>query len=130
MGVNTLYKGQHASGGNVSPDFGSGNNVAVFVSEQFQVGSDTLGLRDEHPINFTYDAALAAKSVSLVVPTTDASLGGARTGLQPTVGNFLPLFDGQMQCGTCHDVHDNTTYKPFLRASTAGSSICMACHGK
>jgi predicted CXXCH cytochrome family protein len=131
VGVNTLYKGEYNHTlGRVSPDFGSGVNTPVFVSSEYQVGSDTLGLRDEHPINFTYDAALAAKSVSLVVPITDASLGGTRLGFQPTVGNFLPLFDGQMQCATCHDVHDNTTYKPFLRASTDGSSICLACHGK
>jgi predicted CXXCH cytochrome family protein len=130
VGVNTLYKGQYSSGSHVSPNFGAGNNVAVNMPDSAQIGSDTLGLRDEHPINFTYDAALAAKSVSLVVPTTDASLGGTRLGFQPSVGNFLPLFDGQMQCATCHDVHDNSTYRPFLRASTAGSSLCLACHGK
>jgi predicted CXXCH cytochrome family protein len=46
------------------------------------------------------------------------------------VGNFLPLFDGKMQCATCHDVHDNSTYRPFLRASTTQSALCLACHGK
>lgn len=130
VGVNTLYKGQYSSGTRITPNFGSGNNVAVYMPEDAQIGSDTLGLRDEHPINFTYDAALAAKSVSLVVPTTDASLGGTRTGFQPTTGHFLPLFDGQMQCATCHDPHDNSSYRPFLRASTTGSALCLACHGK
>lgn len=131
VGVNTLYKGQYSPTGRRSPDFGGGINVAVFMPEDAQIGSDTLGLRDEHPINFTYDATLAAKSRNLVVPISDPSgLGGSRTGLQPTVGNFLPLFDGKMQCATCHDVHDNSTYRPFLRASTTQSALCLACHGK
>jgi predicted CXXCH cytochrome family protein len=34
-----------------------------------------------------------------------------------------------MQCATCHDVHNNTTYKPFLRDNTAGSLLCLDCHG-
>lgn len=131
VGVNTLYKGQYKSGARISPDFGSGNNVAVYMPSDIQVGSDTLGLRDEHPLNFTYDAALAAKSVSLVVPTVEVSnLGGTRTGLRTSSGKFLPLFANKMQCATCHDVHDNTSARPFLRASTTASEICLACHGK
>jgi predicted CXXCH cytochrome family protein len=132
VGVNTLYKGQYAATGRISPNFGGGNNTAVYMPHDAQIGSDTLGLRDEHPINFTYDATLAAKSASLVVPIVDPTGlgGGARTGVQPTVGRFLPLYDGKMQCSTCHDVHDNSTYRPFLRASTTQSSICLACHGK
>jgi predicted CXXCH cytochrome family protein len=131
VGVNTLYKGQYASGTRISPDFGGGNNVAVLMPADMQVGSDTLGLRDEHPLNFTYNAALAAKSVSLVVPTVEANnLGGTRMGLRTSSGKFLPLFDSKMQCATCHDVHDNSSARPFLRASTTGSEICLACHGK
>jgi predicted CXXCH cytochrome family protein len=66
-----------------------------------------------------------------VVPTVEANnLGGTRMGLRTSSGKFLPLFDGKMQCATCHDVHDNTSSRPFLRASTTGSEICLACHGK
>jgi predicted CXXCH cytochrome family protein len=130
VGVNTLYKGQYAPTGNVSPDFGSGPNVAVFIAAGSQIGSNTLGLSDVHPINFTYDATLAAKTVDLVTPTTaTGGIGGTRTGLNSSSGRFLPLFGGKMQCATCHDVHDNSTYRPFLRASTTGSELCLACHG-
>lgn len=130
VGVNTLYKGQYSSGTRVSPDFGSGTNVAVMMPSDTQIGSNTLGLSDVHPINFTYDATLAAKSVSLVTPTTaTGGIGGTRTGLNSSTGKFLPLFGGKMQCATCHDVHDNSTNRPFLRASTTGSELCLACHG-
>jgi predicted CXXCH cytochrome family protein len=40
------------------------------------------------------------------------------------------LFSGKMQCATCHEVHSNTVGRPFLRASTTGSDLCLGCHGK
>jgi predicted CXXCH cytochrome family protein len=74
------------------------------------VGTD---LSNDHPISFTYDAALA---------TAD---GGLKT--PPITG--IPLFGGKMECATCHDVHDNAN-APFLRASNAGSALCLKCHTK
>lgn len=134
VGVNTLYKGQYVNGsGRVSPNFGSGNSAPVFIpaSSGAVIGGGTEGLSNMHPLNFTYDATLAGKSVSLVVPTTASNgFGGTRTGLNTSGGKFLPLFANKMQCATCHDVHDGTTYRPFLRASTTGSELCLACHGK
>jgi predicted CXXCH cytochrome family protein len=133
VGVNTVYKGQYSAGSHVSPDFGSGTNVPVFIpaSSGALIGSGTEGLSNMHPLNFTYDATLAGKSVSLAVPTTASNgFGGTRTGLNTSSGKFLPLFANKMQCATCHDVHDGTTYRPFLRASTTGSELCLACHGK
>lgn len=133
VGVNTLYKGQYTPGGRVSPDFGSGTNVAVYIpaASGAVIGGGTEGLSNMHPLNFTYDATLAGKSVSLVVPTTASNgFGGTRTGLNTSSGKFLPLFANKMQCATCHDVHDGTTFRPFLRASTTGSELCLACHGK
>ena len=133
VGVNTLYKGQYnsATKTRVSPDFGSSVNVAVLMPSTVQVGGGAEGLSEMHPLNFTYDATLAGKSVSLVVPTTASNgFGGTRQGVNTSSGKFLPLFDQKMQCATCHDVHDGTTNRPFLRASTTGSELCLGCHGK
>lgn len=135
IGINTLYKGQYSSGSRISPAMDcdgtlTAANVPCFMPASGQIGTDTLGLRNEHPLNFTYDATLAAKSANLVVPTTSATLGGTRTGLPTSSGKFLPLFSSKMQCATCHDVHSNTVARPFLRAASAGSEICLACHGK
>lgn len=131
VGINTLYKGQFAPTGRFSPAMNcegvlTGNNVPCLMPSDAQIGSDTLGLRDEHPLNFTYDATLAGKSVSLVVPI----VSNGRTGLNSSSGKFLPLFADKMQCATCHNVHSNANGRPFLRASTTGSEICLACHGK
>jgi predicted CXXCH cytochrome family protein len=138
VGVNTLYKGQRTGTAPTLRDSPAMNcngtltavNVPCLMPADAQIGSDTLGLRDEHPLNFTYDAALAAKSVSLVVPVTNTTLGGSRLGVPTSSGKFLPLFASKMQCATCHDVHSNAAGRPFLRASTTGSEICLACHGK
>ena len=57
-------------------------------------------LTNDHPISFTYDAALAARDGELRVP--DGSTVGTRA---PGVKPKLPLEGGQMQCATCHDPH-------------------------
>ncbi|MBI5527414.1 MAG: hypothetical protein HY897_13860 [Deltaproteobacteria bacterium] len=75
-------------------------------------------LRNDHPVNFTYDALLASADKTLAVP---ASRSEAAPG--------LPLYDGKMQCATCHNVHDNT-HGSYLRVSNKGSALCLACHEK
>jgi len=35
-----------------------------------------------------------------------------------------------IECGSCHDVHNKFTQASFLRASNAGSALCLACHVK
>ncbi|HXJ18535.1 MAG TPA: cytochrome c3 family protein [Candidatus Polarisedimenticolia bacterium] len=139
VGVNTLYKGEYvsATGERQSPSFYddtgavSGPNVPVYMMADTQIGAGVYGLSSTHPLNFTYDAALAAKSISLQVPAVDTSgIGGARLGLTTSTGKFLPLFAGKMQCPSCHNVHSNANGRPFLRASTNGSELCLGCHGK
>jgi len=131
VGINTLYKGEFNAAGRRSPDFGGGINVASYMPASAQVGGGTDGLSDMHPLNFTYDATLAGKSVSLVVPVTASNgFGGTRLGVNTSSGKFLPLFASKMQCATCHDVHSQANGRPFLRASTTGSELCLACHGK
>ncbi len=76
-------------------------------------------LTDDHPVNFTYDTALATSDGSLVDPT-DASGSGLSN---------VKLFAGKVQCASCHDPHD-TTNTPFLRASMDGSGLCKDCHTK
>ena len=76
-------------------------------------------LSDDHPVNFTYDTALATLDGGLHDPVdaNGSGLGGAR------------LFGGTVQCASCHDPH--TSAQPaFLRASMDGSGLCLECHDK
>lgn len=81
-------------------------------------GGANLGtdLSNDHPVSITYD------------PTQDtafvAAVGGQVGGLQ-----LFGASANQVECGTCHSVHDNTN-EPFLRMSNAGSALCTSCHIK
>ena len=79
-------------------------------------GKSNLGidLSDDHPVSFTYDAALAAANGQLKDPSTLTD----KVRLDK---------DHQMQCTSCHDAHDNQFGK-FLVQKNDGSALCNNCH--
>ena len=87
-------------------DFGPGATGTIGANGD--LGTD---LTNDHPINFTFDGALVTADGELQLPT-----------------NAI-LFGGKMECGSCHDVHDNTN-PPFLVTTNAGSALCLDCHIK
>ncbi len=84
-------------------------------------GAPNLGtdLANDHPVNFTYDAALQAADGGLNDPATLVD---------------VRLYNGKVQCASCHDPHYDysvdTTRTPFLRSSMTGSGLCLKCHAK
>lgn len=72
------------------------------------------GLKDDHPIGFLYDRELVRRDGNLRDPSEIAP---------------LRLFEGRLECLTCHDVHDDR-YPAMLRMSNSGSSLCLGCHRK
>ncbi len=73
----------------------------------------TQDLSNDHPISFTYDAALATANGHLKDPAT--------------LPSQITLENSKLQCTSCHDPHKNI-YTDFLVASTQNSSLCVACH--
>ncbi len=75
--------------------------------------TNSAGLTNDHPINMSHD------------PTKDTGLA---TTTNVTAGG-LTLYGATntVQCGSCHDVHDNTNTH-FLRKSNTGSALCTTCH--
>jgi hypothetical protein len=122
------------AGGTMAPGSGSTTGFTRLLG---------VNLTNDHPISFTYDAALAARDGELRVP--DGTVTGTRS---PGVKPKLPLESGQMQCSTCHDPHVRETDAAkgpakFLRLnrlqeqapaggafSEAGDIVCLACHDK
>lgn len=94
------------------------------------IGND---LSNDHPISFTYNTALATADGALKDPSTATvtiGTGGTNTG---TIAAKM-LFSGQMECASCHDVH-NTTARTAVQdklvvMTTAGSALCVSCHNK
>jgi predicted CXXCH cytochrome family protein len=94
-------------------DFGSVTTGTTFVTGSALVGID---LSNDHPVSFTYDAALV---------TADGGLKAA------TDVNVAPLlFGGKVECASCHDVHNSAGIAKLLRVSNASSALCLTCHNK
>ncbi len=97
--------------GSVAIDPAENGGTAGFASGP---GGITGSLKNDHPIGFVYDRELARRDGSLRDPS----------GIGP-----LKLFEGRLECLTCHDVHENR-YPGMLRMSNSGSSLCLRCHRK
>lgn len=94
-----------------NPNNSAASTVHLQPGDRGYIGTD---LRDDHPISFRYDSALAAQRRELRDPIT----------LPPE----LPLdHDKQLQCTTCHDPHDDR-FGQFLRMDNTESRMCTTCH--
>jgi len=118
--------------GTVAIDSFGGNTAPTGV--KFSANSTkNLGtnLGNDHPIGFVYDTTLVGKDPGLADPaTTNVTIGTSNTGLLAA----KMLINGQMECASCHDVHNSTSgtaqEDKLLRISSAGSALCVACHRK
>ncbi|MBL4809682.1 MAG: hypothetical protein JKY43_06450 [Phycisphaerales bacterium] len=79
-------------------------------------GSSNLGtdLSDDHPISFPYDTLLLPNNPHLIDPNL----------LPPEVKLDA---NSELQCTTCHDVHDNS-FGDFLVMDNTDSALCYTCH--
>ncbi len=110
--------------GSVALDSFGGATGSTNISGNANVGTD---LSNDHPISFTYDAALVTADGGGLNAITDASgIGGG------TIASDL-LFGGNMECSSCHDVHDDAAAGAggfLLVKSNAASALCLTCHAK
>ncbi|MFC1761353.1 cytochrome c3 family protein [Planctomycetota bacterium] len=95
--------------------FVGGSNYAFLT-----LGTDLSG---SHPISFTYDTALAETDKGLFNPVTTSS------GLGGTIHVDL-LHEGNVECTSCHNVHNESGADSLLVKSNDGSQLCLTCHNK
>lgn len=100
-----------------------------------------VDLSNDHPIGFTYDAALvAADTPTRLHAVTDAVTVGSTKTKSGNINSLL-LFGGKLECPSCHDVHNKfTVANPdpnvagqslgLLRVTMAASKLCTTCHIK
>ncbi len=75
-----------------------------------------LNLSNDHPIAMTYPT-----------PLQDPAFN---TPPDPQTGWInVRLYEGRVECPTCHAVHDPGT-PPFMRMPNTGSQLCLMCHIK
>ncbi len=110
IAINALNNPSNANPNGI-PTMGGTNADGTIPNGAARLGTD---LTDDHPINFLYDSALFAIDNSLNDPAT---LSG------------VVLFNGTVQCASCHDPH-NSVNPTFLRVNNTGSALCLRCHNK
>ncbi len=132
---------------------GSGGTVTKFPTDpalrannQSLLGTD---LSNDHPVSMDF---LSAKSPGLggtIGENTHGSgfrsvasgyVDGTDAASAPATGVKLPLYDGKVQCASCHDPHETRTKIAqdgtgagqvfFLRVSNVNSELCRTCHLK
>jgi hypothetical protein len=83
-------------------------------------GAVIRDLTKTHPVNFVYDAALA---------TADGGLATPNSTLFVDDSEEVPLFNGRMECATCHDPHNGNSgiFTRDFPAQPSGS-FCTFCH--
>lgn len=101
-------------------NFGGRTTGTNFIAPGATLGTD---LRDDHPVSFTYNTALANLDHGLYDPNSHNS------GLGGTIKQDL-LFSDKLQCASCHDVHNSGGLTHLLRVSNAASALCLTCHNK
>jgi len=119
--------------------YGGGAGTAGVMTGPNAVGAATQGsLANDHPIGFVYNTTLATADGALYDPATrTVTVGAGGTRSQTGTVAALMLFNGRLECASCHDVHNTFTAangsgvgSPLLRVSKAGSTICLTCHNK
>ena len=94
------------------------NAATLMGAVAANLGTD---LTNDHPVVFTYDAALVAADGELnAVP-----VGGFANGVR-----LYGAASETMECASCHDVHNTPGAAPFLVTTNAGSALCLTCHVK
>jgi predicted CXXCH cytochrome family protein len=117
--------------GTIAIDSFGGATGTKMAAGSALIGTD---LSNDHPIGFTYNAALVTSNPSLKAVSTAATIGTGNTG---TIENKLLVGtagSAKMECTSCHDVHNSTTgtavESKLLKITTAASALCVTCHTK
>jgi len=82
----------------------------------------TEDLTNDHPVSFNQDTSAAADP-----DIYDAATAVSNSGNQLV---FYGVLSDQLECATCHDVHNAFNVPKLLRYDNTGSVMCLDCHNK
>jgi predicted CXXCH cytochrome family protein len=110
------------------------NSFGTTTGTTFLTGNSLIGtnLQNDHPIGVPYDTA---KDPGLVATTTNVTIGGGgTTNVKSKTASIASnmLFNGNVECASCHDVHNTYTAATagLVKVSMAASALCTTCHIK
>lgn len=115
--------------GTVALDSYGGVTGSTVLTGSRLVGTD---LGNDHPVAFTYNATLATTDGALANPTTATVTNPDGITGTPTISTALLFGAGndQVECVSCHNVHNKGGFDNLLRVDNAGSALCLTCHTK
>jgi predicted CXXCH cytochrome family protein len=89
----------------------TGTNTMQNTGTWNTVGANYQGLdiSQEHPVS---------------IPPTDAQVRNSPTAAE------TKYFGGNVECASCHDVHDQSGQANLLVMNNASSAMCLSCHVK
>jgi len=106
--------------GHAPQDLKSISSGGGTIALQYRIGKDGY-LGNHHPIGFDYAAVVAADPE--IIDEDAATLGSF------TVSSLL--YNGKMECATCHAVHNkNNSGEKLLYRTDKNSGLCLSCHDK
>jgi predicted CXXCH cytochrome family protein len=106
--------------GTVALDSFGGTTGSTMISGNANLGTD---LSDDHPISFDYTAVAATDSGIYAETTAVTGITGVSTISDLLSGN-------NMECSSCHDVHNKYGNANLLVKANTGSQLCLTCHNK
>ncbi len=101
------------------------NTEGAKASGRILIGGGTGDLRNHHPVGFVYQDVADVNSE--LYPADTLLLGDNMYGLRI----YDLLWNGRMECTTCHDVHNTQNEgSKFTWVMDRGSNLCLSCHKK
>jgi len=110
--------------GNSAQPASSQSAGTVFMQTGYVIGQ-SFNLQNHHPVGFSY-GAVQAIDTAIAAPTVLYNTGDP-------VSNHLygGLNNDNMECGTCHSVHNTgNSGETLLWRTDANSGMCLTCHIK
>lgn len=105
-------------------NFGGNTTGTNFIDSEHLIGTD---LSNDHPVSFTYNAALSTADGGLFDPSTEITVLGGTIEADLLFG---ATGNASLECASCHDVHNGSGLEDLLRIDNDASAFCLTCHDK
>lgn len=100
---------------NALTNAGDADVIAKMGDAGFATGNTLINdLSNQHPVSITLPVDAGEFE-------TEATINGVAGG--------AVIYNGEVECGSCHDPHDASATK-FLRVENGASALCLSCHIK
>jgi predicted CXXCH cytochrome family protein len=106
--------------GTIALDSYGGNSGSNMIGGGALIGID---LSNDHPIGIDWGHQTVGTCTNCHVSVWDPD-SSSFIMLPPVV----QVYNGKIECASCHDAHNGANLRYLLRITMAGSTLCLTCH--